>query len=319
MKYGFLDLAKEVLQKATTPLIYQEIWQLAENEGLAKKITTKGKTPWQTLGARLYIDVRDNPDSCFIKVGKNPVRFFLKSKKNLIKDQDILFIENIDTVKGTHQEKNKFTERDMHPLITYFAFTNREFNKGREVYTKTIFHEKSKKKGLNEWIHPDMVGFHMPIENWNRILLDYNDISDSNSIRLYSIEIKKRIDKSNYREYFFQTVSNSSWANESYLLTAEIQQDDDLLSELERLSSSFGIGIGFIDIEDIDSSKILFPARPKNELDWELMNKLCDQNNDFECFLDNVTKDFKVKTIHPEQYDKIVNDPEEYIKKFQKN
>ena len=83
MKYGFLDLAKDVLQKATTPLIYQEIWALAENEGLTKKIVTKGKTPWQTLGARLFVDVRDNPESPFIKVGKNPARFFLKIKKNV--------------------------------------------------------------------------------------------------------------------------------------------------------------------------------------------------------------------------------------------
>jgi uncharacterized protein len=319
MKYGFLDLAKDVLQKATTPLIYQEIWQFAEKEGLTKKIVTKGKTPWQTLGARLFVDVRDNINSHFIKVGKNPARFFLKAKQDLIIGQEISFLERPELILPDSKEgKIKFSERDIHPLITYFAFTNREFNKGREVYTKTIFHEKSKKNGLNEWVHPDIVGFHMPIENWNRVLLEYNDISDSNSIRLFSIEVKKRIDKSNYREYFFQAVSNSSWANESYLLAADIQQDDDLLSELERLSTSFGIGIGMIDVEDIDSSKILFPARSKNELDWELMNKLCEQNRDFESFLDNVTKDFKVKTIHPEQYDKILKDPEEYIQKFQK-
>jgi hypothetical protein len=320
MKYGFLELAKEVLQKVDTPLIYQDIWAFGERDGLTKKITTKGKTPWQTLGARLFVDVRDNPESSFIKVGKNPAKFFLKSKKDLIKGEIPFFLENKDPeLTFPQKEKVKYCERDLHPLVSYFAFTNREFNKGREVYTKTIFHEKSNKKGLKEWIHPDMVGFHIPLENWNRVLLEFNRISDSNSIRLYSIEVKKRIDKSNYRENFFQTVSNSSWANESYLLAAELQQDDDLFSELERLSTSFGIGIGIIDIEDIDSSKILFPAKSKMDLDWELMNKLCEQNIDFKDFLDNVTKDFTVKTVHPERYDKILKDPDEYIQRFKKN
>jgi len=31
--------------------------------GLDKKIVTEGKTPWNSLGAQLYVDIRDNPDS----------------------------------------------------------------------------------------------------------------------------------------------------------------------------------------------------------------------------------------------------------------
>jgi hypothetical protein len=145
-----------------------------------------------------------------------------------------------------------------------------------------------------------------------------NDISDSNSIKLYSFELKKRIDKSNYREFFFQAVSNSSWSNEGYLVAAEIKEDDDLYSELERLSGSFGIGIIQLDLEDIDSSRVIFSAKQKSRLDWELMNKLCEQNPDFELFINDITKDFKVKTIHKNQYDKIFDDPTEYIDKLLK-
>jgi hypothetical protein len=111
-------------------------------------------------------------------------------------------------------------------------------------------------------------------------------------------------------------VSNSSWANEGYLVTCAVQQDDDLLSELERLSASFGIGIIVLDLDDIDSSSILFPARPKDYLDWETMNKLCEQNRDFETFIDDVQRDFSGRKIHPSEYESIINDPESYITKM---
>ena len=48
------------------------------------------------------------------------------------------------------------------------------------------------------------------------------------------------------------------------------------------------------------------------------MNKLCDQNIDFEKVVDNVTKDYKVRTIHAEQCDRVLDDPEDYIKKITK-
>jgi len=112
--------------------------------------------------------------------------------------------------------------------MAYFAYTNTDFNKGKAIYTKTIYHEKSTKNGLSEWVHPDMVGFYIPIDDWNSRLLELSNIPGSNSITLYSFELKKKIDKSNYRAFFFQAVSNSSWANEGYLATAQLKQDDDL-------------------------------------------------------------------------------------------
>jgi hypothetical protein len=312
MKYTVLDYAADVLQTAKAPLLYQEIWADDIGKPFASKLNLKGKTPWATLGARLFVDVRDNPNSKFIKVGKNPARFFLASRASELKDLKTT-LDKLDNPTPHITSSKEYTERDLHPLLAYYAYTNTDFNKGKAIYTKTIFHEKSKKNGFNEWVHPDMVGFYIPIDDWNEKLLELNDISDSNSIKLYSFELKKRIDKSNYREFFFQAVSNSSWSNEGYLVAAEIKEDDDLYSELERLSGSFGIGIIRLDLEDIDSSRVIFPAKQKNRLDWELMNKLCEQNPDFELFIDDITKDFKVKTIHKNQYDKIFDDPTEYI------
>lgn len=83
-------------------------------------------------------------------------------------------------------------------------------------------------------------------------------------------------------------------------------------SELSRLSSAFGIGVIQLDVGDIDSSTILFPARPKPTLDWETMNKLASQNEDFRTFLDDVVKTSRVKEVNKSKFDRILEDPQEY-------
>lgn len=70
-EYRFVDYAEDVLKKASKPLTYQEIWELGIDLGIRKKLETEGKTPWQTLGARLYIEVGRDLDSKFIQVGSN--------------------------------------------------------------------------------------------------------------------------------------------------------------------------------------------------------------------------------------------------------
>ncbi|MFN8388561.1 MAG: HTH domain-containing protein [Anaerolineales bacterium] len=315
-KYTFLDFATDVLKTAPKPLTYQEIWDLGGEMGLEIKLGSLGKTPWQSLGSRLYVDSQRNPETIFIQVGKNPARFFLATRKSELTEDDL---KDSTTTKSILAKKDKsfgFHERELHPLLAYFAFTNAVFNRGRQVYTKTIYHEKSKHNTLSEWVHPDMVGFYSPVDDWNGKLLEFNKNTDKTAIRLFSFELKKQVDRSNYREYFFQAVSNSSWAHEGYLVTCAVQQQDDLLSELERLSASFGIGIIVLDLEDIDSSNVLYPARAKDYLDWETMNKLCEQNRDFETFIDDIQRDYSGKKIHPSEYDPIISDPDDYIKKM---
>jgi hypothetical protein len=312
MAYSFLDLAYDVLKQTTKPLTYQEIWEVGKDKGFADKIKTSGKTPWQTLGAYLYVEVRDNEDSKFIKVGKRPARFFLKERQNEVRPDTVAKIEREEAIKG--EKKTAYQERDLHPLLTYFAYANPTFNRGRSIFTKTIYHEKSHKSGYNEWIHPDIVGFYLPLDDWRPDVIEFNRLSDNNSLRMFSFELKKSLGKNNYREAYFQAVSNSSWAHEGYLVAAEILQDDELLSELERLASSFGIGIINLDPKDIDGSTILYPARLKNALDWETINKLCEQNADFEKFLQDVKIDFESKRIHRAEYDEVVKDIRKYIK-----
>jgi hypothetical protein len=311
MANSFLDLAYEVLKGTPNPLTYQEVWEIGKISGLSAKIKTTGKTPWQSLGAQLYVDVRDNPSSKFIKVGKRPARFFLKEREKELADDVVSKIELEETKKPS--KKTAYHERDLHPLLAYFAYSNPSFNRGRSILTKTIFHEKSKKTGYSEWTNPDMVGFYLPLEDWRPEVIEFNRLSDNNSLRLFSFELKRVLDKSNYREAFFQAVSNSSWAHEGYLVATEVHQDDDFLGEIERLSASFGIGIIYLDLSDIDASKVLYPSRAKGFLDWETINKLCEQNGDFARFVEDVKIDFESKRIHKAEYDDIPKDPTKYI------
>jgi hypothetical protein len=311
MSYSFFDLAIDVLSNSEKPLTYQEIWEVGKEKGLIEKIQTVGLTPWQTLGARLYVDVRDNEKSSFIKVGKRPARFFLESRASDIKSDTISSIEKEESVKT--EKKTAFHERALHPLLTYFVYANPAFNRGKSIFTKTIYHEKSAKSGYNEWIHPDIVGFYLPLDDWRPSVIEFNRLSDNDSLKLFSFELKKSLNKANYREAYFQAVSNSSWAHEGWLAAPNILQDDDFLLELERLASSFGIGIVQLNLEDIDSSRILYPAKTRASLDWETINKLCEHNPDFNRFLEDVKIDFESKRIHKTEYDAVLQDIDSYI------
>lgn len=311
MAYSFLDLASDTLKRASHPLTYQEIWQAGLQAGLADRVGSVGRTPWNTLGALLYVDVRDNEASRFIKIGKRPARFFLKSRRNEITAEVAARIET--AVETPPKRIAGCTERDLHPVLTYFAYANPAFNRGRPVITKTILHEKSKGSGYQSWTHPDIVGFSIPLDDWALDVIDFNDLSDRNALAVFSFELKRSLTKATYRESFFQAVSNSSWAHRGYLVAAEIAEDDDLLAELDRLASSFGIGIIHLNLTDLGESRVVYPARIKTELDWETINKLCEQNSDFRKFLQSVKIDVSARKIHRAEYDVVKPDIEEYV------
>ena len=110
----------------------------------------------------------------------------------------------------------------------------------------------------------------------------------------------------NLREYFFQAVSNSSWANEGYLVAININEDPTFRDELRRLNNAFGIGIIKLNTENVFESEILFPASIKQSIDWDTVNRLANENSDFSDFLKFITEDCKLGKIKS-QYDKVLN------------
>lgn len=60
---------------------------------------------------------------------------------------------------------------------------------------------------------------------------------------LYSLQLKKSITLDTLREQVFKAVSNSSWANEGYLVGVDIDTSNpELMKEVNRLFSAFNIG-----------------------------------------------------------------------------
>lgn len=296
-KLTFKELSKKVLEEEKRPLTTEEIWNIAVKKGFNKLCDTQGKTPWRTIGAQIYVDIRDNPKSIFVKIDSKPRKFFLRK---LASESELKKIEKEEKSKINVPKKMKYQERELHPFLAYYARVY------MDAYTKTIYHEKSKKKNFNQWLHPDMVGVCFPmIEDWSNEVIDLAKELGSSSVILYSFELKREIGFHNLRESFFQAVSNSSWANEGYLVTANIEEDDRLSSELKRLSSSFGIGVIRVDIDESDSSEILLPANHRAYLDWDTINKLAGENPDFREFLKRVKTDLSSREIRKEKYDKV--------------
>lgn len=294
--YTFLDLAKDVLELGNRPLTITQIWNIGEQNGLTDKIGSSGKTPVNTLQARLYIDIRDNNKSIFQQVSKRPAKFMLKNKRI---DEKLLEEEVLDL-----QEETSYNERDLHILLSSFVYVSPDFR----CVTKTIFHEKTTKvqKGYNQWLHPDLVGVHFPFEEYSDCTLDLQKMLNDEQYEIYSFEMKKKVTFSNLREYYFQAVSNSSWANEGYLVALEYDEDESFMSEVKRLNNAFGIGIIQLNAQNISQSEVLFSAKRKSSLDWDTIDRLVE-NSDFKDFIEEIKDDAVAQRIRG-KYDSFYKD-----------
>jgi len=310
-KITFKKFAELVLEDAKKPLSPLEIWEKGKETSLSERLGTSGKTPWQTIGAQIYVDIRDNPKSLFYQYNSRPMKFYLSKFKEDFKP------ENAPKEEPSKDDtlKTKFNERDLHTLLVKFIDSSMDFN----AHVKTIYHEIAKRdqKGLNKWIYPDLVGVHLPFNDFDVSTLQIQKELYWTAVRFFSFEMKKELNIGTLRKCYFQAVSNSSWANEGYLVALEIKDEDgSLMSELRRMNNAFGIGIIKLNAENINESEILIPAK-KKELDWDTIEILLKKNNDFKKFLEIVKGDITLGRIaNKNNYDEVKNDEEfeEYVK-----
>ena len=68
-------------------------------------------------------------------------------------------------------------------------------------------------------MHPDLVSVHLPFEDLAQDTIALAKNAGIETITIFSFEMKKDVTGANVREYYFQAVSNSSWANEGYLVS----------------------------------------------------------------------------------------------------
>jgi len=173
-----------------------------------------------------------------------------------------------------------FLERDLHKLFCTSL-------RAKNIYAKTIFHEQTSKKSdpALVWVHPDIVGVEIERFENETTLSILKAVEPSEIVKIYSFELKRSIESDNQlKQYFFQALSNSSWANYGYLVTYEISES--LNDEMSRLNEAFGIGIIKMDAREY---QILFPARER-KLDYNTIEKLNGINSNFKEFISHVSK-----------------------------
>ncbi len=185
------------------------------------------------------------------------------------------------------KQKNSFHERVLHPLLVKFLSEDPNF----KLLCKTIRHEECKKGEVGEckWNYPDIVGVYFPYNKYKEETLKFLHHTGQEKHKLFSFELKKELSFSNLKESYFQAVSNSTWANEGYLVVFKIKDEYEVLGELRRLNQSFGIGVIKLESE-ISNSKILLPAKER-EIDIPTLNMLIEQSpEDFKPFIANINK-----------------------------
>ena len=309
-KTTFWDIIERTIEKVGTPLSPKEIWDKSKELGTIGDFTTTGKTPWATIAAYCYTDINSNGDrSKIIQTSERPSQFFLRRLADKTNLQKLQKQKEKNIVNKELLEKEKFEERDLHPLLVAYANSDTHF----KANLKTIFHEGSSKatKGHNEWLHPDLVGVYFPYRDYKGETLEIQNYLSISSIKLFSFELKISLNNSNLRQSFFQAVSNSSWANEGYLVTLNLDDDSELKDEIRSLNNAFGIGLIKLNSFHVHESEILFPSKIKQEIDWDTVNRLTNENPDFSVFLKLITEDCKLGKVKS-QYDKVYK-PEEII------
>lgn len=186
--------------------------------------------------------------------------------------------------------------------------------------------------GVNKWKFPDVVVLQWEVGDQveggfalDRALLEVKRSLGEQPFRIASIELKVELTLSNFREYFFQCVSNSKWAHLAHLVVATPVLDALLVQELRRLGSSYGVSVSafsftrdelaalpnaseLLSMSDEEFEKLAARTSPisiatgvqRPELDWDHIRDMRTQSPDFRNLFDWIARclrDSKAYTI----------------------
>jgi hypothetical protein len=306
--YTVADLIHDVLSDSDEPLSADEIFDLARSRGLDKRLTVANVLRKPTLSTQLNALSR-NVDSDVEKVSSSPATFALSDPQTMSSPSQQVAKE---TTTATPPRKMTRNERDLHALLTTFVAGDGRF----KCRTKTIRQETSThgRRGSDQWSHPDLVGIYFPFDDYDGETVRLIDTMRDNPYKVFSFEMKWELDTATLRAKYFQAVSNSSWANEGYIVVPVISEDAAFLDDLSRLVNAFGIGVIRLDVQNIEQSEIMFPARTRERLDWATVDRLVSMNKDFRSFVKDVHDIASIgrvwdsfdKPLTPDEYDDYV-------------
>jgi hypothetical protein len=200
-------------------------------------------------------------------------------------------------LKSSATPDNSFKESELYPLLGTFLF--REFHAHSMRINEATSSNSKGPKG-NKWLHPDLVAIRSLTFDWDAKTKELASKTNASVGVLYSFEVKKSLKLSNIREAYFQAVSNSSWSNFGYLVTAEI--DEDAQNEARILAGTHGIGLIVLKRDQVNESFIAIPARERTTLDWDGINRILKENKDFKLFIEEIIDWYKVGKFHSAQW-----------------
>jgi len=267
------------LEKLNKPVNYLDVYEYIKINNLVD--FSNSKTPDATISALLSGFIKNNDNRIKRTKSENGKYLYYLSKQE--NSFDFQNIENFNFKEKSKQidKQKKYEERDLHILLSSYL-------KSKYIYSKTIYHEQSNRNDENQkWTHPDIVGIKFLKLQTNSGQLFLKSINKLDTFKISSYEIKKEI-KNDYelKKFYFQAVSNSSWANFGYLVAFEINEN--LYEEIERLNQSFGIGVILLKSNPFES-KVLYQPTLK-ELEFKTIDKLCKINSDFSIFIESIEK-----------------------------
>lgn len=140
-------------------------------------------------------------------------------------------------------------------------------------------------------------------KDWNALIRSCVKEGAGQSVRLWSFEVKMELNSSNTRKSFFQAVSNSSWANEGYLVAASIDNNVDY--ELKMLSALHGIGVILLNPENPSESEVTYPAQSRAEVDWQSANRILSENEDFKDYIELVSTYYQTGRARQRDWNKL--------------
>ncbi len=192
-------------------------------------------------------------------------------------------------------------ERALYSILIDFLKTE------LKLYCQRIDEKRSKNSrgyGGNQWLHPDVVAMQPIDKEWNDLVRSCVKKGSGKSVRLWSFEVKKELNGASARRSFFQAVSNSSWANEGYLVATSIS-DSNVEQELRMLSSLHGIGVILLNPDNPSESEMVLPSKPRPEVDWQSVNRIVVENADFRDFIELVSMYYQTGIVREQEWNKI--------------
>ena len=218
-------------------------------------------------------------------------------------------VDEIETIEDDDDEPqavvsvapNFHTEQDLYPILIDYLKSE------LKLYCQRIDEKRSKNSkgsGGNQWLHPDIVAMEPIDKEWNELIRNCIKQGAGKRARLWSFEVKKELTGSNARKSFFQAVSNSSWANEGYLVAASIS-DGSVEQELRMLSALHGIGIILLNQENPSESEMILPSRTRPEVDWQSVNRILVENTDFKDYIELVSTYYQTGRVRTKDWNKL--------------